>query len=226
MKMHGVLDAFAAEAQALGRGLIGIADPQWERPTRCEPWSVRELLGHVCVGLGWLPGMLAAPAPESAETSAAEYYRPDDRFNEATNAKRIDLGRNRLAHLASGALASEFAAAWQEVERQCRREPEGRVVRTRHGDAMLLTDFLRTRVVEIAVHGLDLSDALGRGSWLSGPAARVVLELLVGAEADRAVTELGWSEELLLRKATGRSDVTAAESARLAGLGIRWLTLG
>jgi hypothetical protein len=31
------------------------------------------------------------------------------------------------------------------------------VVLTRHGDRMLLTEFLRTRVLELAVHGLDLA---------------------------------------------------------------------
>jgi hypothetical protein len=51
---------------------------------------------------------------------------------------------------------------WQQVDRLCRAEPEGRVVRTRHSDPMLLSEFLLTRVVEVAVHGLDLADALGR----------------------------------------------------------------
>ncbi|MFI8504487.1 hypothetical protein ACIGFK_39190 [Streptomyces sp. NPDC085524] len=43
-----------------------------------------------------------------------------------------------------------------------RKESERRVVRTRHGDAMLLADFMLTRVFEVAVHGSDLADALGR----------------------------------------------------------------
>jgi len=34
-------------------------------------------------------------------------------------------------------------------------------VLTRHGDVMLLTEFMRTRVLELAVHGLDLAAGVG-----------------------------------------------------------------
>lgn len=51
----------------------------------------------------------------------------------------------------------------------CQREPDERVVKTRHGDAMLLSDFLSTRVLELAVHGLDVADAVGAEPWLSAP---------------------------------------------------------
>ncbi|MFI2780192.1 maleylpyruvate isomerase N-terminal domain-containing protein [Streptomyces sp. ALB3] len=35
-------------------------------PTRCAPWTVGDLLGHVCVVIHWLPGMLEASAPGEA----------------------------------------------------------------------------------------------------------------------------------------------------------------
>jgi hypothetical protein len=31
-----------------------------------------------------------------------------------------------------------------------------------HGDAMLLSDFLATRVVELALNGFDVADTVGR----------------------------------------------------------------
>ncbi|WP_420708660.1 maleylpyruvate isomerase N-terminal domain-containing protein [Streptomyces sp. NRRL S-1813] len=31
------------------RAFPGLPKTQWGRPTRCEPWSVHELLGHVRV---------------------------------------------------------------------------------------------------------------------------------------------------------------------------------
>ena len=225
MDLVQVSDAFAAECAALGRGLGEIAEVDWDRPTRCDPWSVRELLGHVCVVLGWVPGMLAAETPEQAEISAAEYYRPDHRFNAATNANRIDLGRKRVHDVPVGSLAAEFADVWRDVEARCRREPADRVVRTRHGDAMLLTGFLLTRVVEVAVHGLDLADAVEREPWLTRPAADLVLGLLIGDGAARA-DGLGWSRARLLRKATGREPLSAEESDQLNELGIQWLALG
>jgi uncharacterized protein (TIGR03083 family) len=216
---------FRAEAEALGSGIGEVSGPEWEHATRCDPWSVRELLGHVCVALGWVPGMLAGAAPLRAEISAAEYYRPDQRFSAATNATRIELGRQRVADLDAAALVAAFGNVWRDVEARCRREADDRVVRTRHGDAMSLSSFMLTRVVEVAVHGLDLADALERDPWLTRPAADLVLGLLIGDGVSRA-TAVGWDQVRLLRKATGRSPLSAEESEQLTGLGVHWLALG
>lgn len=129
----------------------------------CVPWTVRELLGHVAVVVGRLPGMVAGEAPARATVSAVDYYRGDGRFSPETNGRRIELARERAARAAEGNdLAAEFAEVWRLAARVCAAEPDDRVVRTRHGDPMLLTDFLVTRVVEVAVHGLDLAAAVGR----------------------------------------------------------------
>lgn len=91
---------------------------------------------------------------------------------------------------------------------------------------MLLSEFLLTRVVEVAVHGLDLADALGREPWLTSSAGDAVLELLLGAEQLAAADELGWSQPHFLRKATGREPLDESETAQIEQLGIRWLALG
>ncbi|MFE4818386.1 maleylpyruvate isomerase N-terminal domain-containing protein [Streptomyces sp. NPDC056704] len=172
--------------------------------------------------IAWLPGMLAASAPTCAEVSAVEYYRPDERFAPGTNA-----AQDHAAEQLSGAApADAFNAAWQEVARLCRAEPEGRVVRTRHGDSMLLSEFLLTRVVEVAVHGLDLADALGREPWLTAEAADLVQGLLLGPDGAAALEKLGWGQLRFLRNATGREPITREEASDVSRLGIRWLTLG
>ena len=244
-----MLDAFRLEAHGLSQAVAGLSEDEWDLPTRCAPWSVRELVGHIRVVIAWLPGMLSAPQPEAAEVSAAEYYRPDNRFAPQTNAARIGLAQQHAAGQVSGpALAADFAETWQRVDRLCHAEPPVRVVLTRHGDAMLLSEFLVTRVVEIAVHGLDVADALGREPWLTPQAGEFVLELLLGpghrelpggADTNEhmaplppqdvvrlALGELGWDRPRLLRKATGREPLDIAEAARVERLGIRWLTLG
>ena len=101
--------------------------------------TILDLLGHVCVVIDWLPAMLDAPAPGKAEISAAEYYRPDDRFSPQANGTRIALAQDRAARSADGAaFAEDFAATWRRVERLCRIQPVSRTVRMRHGDADLL----------------------------------------------------------------------------------------
>ena len=227
MPEEPVLEAFRLEARGLSQAVEGLSEHEWDLPTRCEPWSVRELLAHIRVATAWLPGLLAAPAPARAEVSAVEYYRPDDRFSPQTNAVRIGLAQDQAAEHANGAaLAEDWAATWQQVYGRCRNEPPDRVVRTRHGDAMLLSQFLITRVVEIAVHGLDLADALERDPWLTPESADVVTELLLGPGHVTTVRELGWGRQEFLRKATGRRPLERAEVAQIERLGIRWLTLG
>ncbi|MEU8033066.1 maleylpyruvate isomerase family mycothiol-dependent enzyme [Streptomyces sp. NPDC049099] len=221
------LEAFQLECAALGDAVAELSEAEWNLPTRCAPWTVRDLLGHVCVVIDWLPAMLDAPEPGEAEISAAEYYRPDDRFSPQTNGKRIALAQDRAAKPADGAaFAEDFTATWRRVDRLCQDQPGGRTVRTRHGDAMLLSEFLLTRVVEVAVHGLDLADALGREAWLTPEAGDAVAELLLGAEHAPAADKLQWSRSRFLRKATGREPLTEAEAAQVERLGIRWLALG
>ncbi|MDX3309802.1 maleylpyruvate isomerase family mycothiol-dependent enzyme [Streptomyces sp. ME08-AFT2] len=222
------MEAFRLEAGQLTQGVTGLSAAEWRLPTRCAPWTVSELLAHVRVVIAWLPDMLAAPAPDRAWVSAVEYYRPDDRFAPDTNAARVALAQDHAAEQLSGAaLADDFNATWQQVGRLCQAEPEGRVVRTRHGDPMLLSEFLVTRVVEVAVHGLDLADALGREPWLTTQAADLVQDLLLGGpDGATALEKLGWSQLRFLRKATGREPITREEASDVSRSGIRWLTLG
>ncbi|MGW7231548.1 maleylpyruvate isomerase family mycothiol-dependent enzyme [Streptomyces cyaneofuscatus] len=204
------LEAFQLECGALGDAVAGLSDAEWNLPTRCPPWTVRDLLGHVCVVIDWLPAVLDAPSPPEAEISAVEYYRPDDRFSPQTDAKRIALAQDRAARPADGgAFAEDFAATWRRAYRLCRDQPGGRTVRTRHGDAMLLSEFVLIRVVEVAVHGLDLADALGRETWLTPAAGDAVAQLLLGAEHAPAADKLEWSRSRFLRKATGREEGAA-----------------
>lgn len=227
MDNEWILTAFRAESERLTEAVTGLSEREWDLPTACEPWRVRELLGHVRVVVGWVPGMLEGPAPARAEVSAVEYYRPDERFSAETNAARIALATEHATAQGGGqTLAEDFADTWQNVHRLCRAEPTGRVVVTRHGDAMLLSDFLLTRVVEVAVHGLDLAAALGRDPWLTPQAGGAVEELLLGAEGVSRVRGLGWDQVTFLRKATGREAISADEAERVRGLGVRWLTLG
>ncbi len=72
--MNQVRAAFRDECVRLGE-VLGTLDPaDLDRPTRCAPWTVAELLAHVRTGAGRLADMLAAPAPARAEVDAAGYF--------------------------------------------------------------------------------------------------------------------------------------------------------
>lgn len=235
--MDTVRGAFRDECGRLEEVLGGLADGDLDRPTTCPPWTVRDLLAHVRTGAGRLVDMLAAPAPERAEVDAAGYFGAA-KFTPEVDRDRID-GARREAHALPGVpeVAAGFARAWRATDAAVAGQPPGRLVRTRHGDAMTLTEFLRTRVVEVAVHGLDLADALGRPPWLTPTAAAVVADLLTGGSPaprggaptrpGRALPDgLGWDALTLVRKATGRSALTDRERALVDRSGFRWLSFG
>jgi hypothetical protein len=99
---------------------------------------------------------------------------------------------------------------------------------------MLLAEFMRTRVLEVAVHGLDLAAGLDCPPWLTVPAAEVVADLVLpagpaggGAAAAMVLRErLSWDRATLVAKLTGRAGLTEAERAAVDEQGIRWLALG
>src|SRR5690349_510870 len=124
MDLERVVEAFGAESARLGEVALGWTERDWDLATRCEPWRVRDLFGHVRVAVARLPGMLAGASPERAQVSAREYYRPDERFSAATNDTRISSAQEHAADFPDGrALAEAFVATWQNVHRLCGAEP-------------------------------------------------------------------------------------------------------
>ena len=224
-----IREAFGAEARQLSGVLAALDEAAFARPTTCDPWTVAELVCHLQMAVGRLSRMLAAPEPARADlVPAAGYYRADQRFSPATNADRIQSAQRGAAALA-GAVARvrDFEAARRQAELALGSAAPGRVVRTRHGDPMLLTEFLRTRVLELAVHGLDLAAALDREPWMTSQAAQVTEDLLLpSAAAGRLRAETGWDRVGLIARLTGRHPVTPAETRLIRSAGIEQLALG
>ena len=222
-------EAFGAEGRQLSRVLAGLDDAAFARPTGCAPWTVAELAYHVRMTMGRLPGMLAVPEPAGPDlVSAAGYYRADRRFSTATNTGRVESAQRGAAGLAGAtARARDFEIARRQAELALRDAAPGRVVATRHGDRMLLTEFPRTRVLELAVHGLDLAAALDREPWMTAQAAQVTEDLLLSpAAAGRLRAETGWDRVGLIARLTGRHPATPAETGLIQSAGIGRLALG
>ncbi|WP_444948138.1 maleylpyruvate isomerase N-terminal domain-containing protein [Micromonospora ureilytica] len=221
--MRSVRAAFSAECGRLSEILAELTDDDLVRPTDCPPWNVQGLIAHIRTGVGRLTDMLAAPAPPRAEVDAAGYFGTA-KFTAEVDADRIAGGQREALRVGRAALATEFDRAWRATEAAIAAAPPDRVVRTRHSDAMRLGEFLRTRVVEVGVHGLDLAAALGRPPWLTPPAAAVIGDLLTGGRPTPA--GLSWDRLTLIRKATGRAVLTAPERTVIDAAGFRWLAFG
>jgi len=241
VQLGEVLQTFRQESAAFSAAIGDLSVTEWDQPTRCEPWSVRELVAHVSIAVARVTQMLAAPPsppttspvttpatmPAMPPVSALGYYRPDHRFSAEANSTRVQVAGEHAARLQTEpALAEDFEATWQHVAASCAAEPEGRLVRTRHGDVMYLSQFLATRVIEVAVHGIDVADAVRRPAWVTTPAHDLVRGLLFGRAGASALDRFGWDRAGFLRRATGRQPLDAAEADLVAQLGMEWLTLG
>lgn len=223
MERKRLLEALDAECARLGEVLAALTDREAAAPTRCVPWDVAALAAHTVGALGRVRTALDEEAPPRAEVSAAGYYAPDARFSPEVDADRIDSAvRAATRHGDAAEPGRRLRELWADLEPRLRAEPEGRVVRTRHGDAMALEDFLLTRVLELVVHGIDLADALGRTPWTSPEGAGAV-ELLLFGEAGRPD---GLDAPSSLRAATGRHLVGGPTAEDLKGSGVRFLALG
>jgi uncharacterized protein (TIGR03083 family) len=217
--------AFSAEAAALSAAIHAAPPADLEKPTCCPPWTVREEFAHTVEAVSRTLEMLGQPAPTGLPVATARYFVADRRFEPAVDTVRVDRARQLAAARPAGALIDWFDREWQAVASAVDSVPGDRLVTTRHGDPMRLTDFQVTRVFELAVHGLDLADGLGVPPWLTPEAAAVVDGLLLGLDAPKARQALGTDSAGLIRYATGRTPLAAADREQLDRLGISWLTL-
>jgi uncharacterized protein (TIGR03083 family) len=231
MPRKATADALIAEAAALSSVVTRLDSTDLSPPSPCSPWTVGALICHVLIGADRIAQALAEPEDAADDLiSTAAYYRPDERFSATTNADRIATAQalaDRLVPTGPRALAAELDRRCAESAELLTAAPTDRAICTRHGDRMLLTDFARTRVVELGVHGLDAAIGLNRQPWLTDEAAGVLEDLLLpegGAQQVRAT--LGCDRTGLIARLTGRIPLSAADAERIAGRGVTRLALG
>ncbi len=231
MTLDATADAFRAEASALCAVVAGLTDADLGRPSPCPPWTIAGLLCHVIIATDRVrPAIEAAGRAHGDVVTAAGYYRPDERFSATVNADRIDVAAALAARLGTvAAIRAELTAATERTLAILAAGPADQLVRTRHGDPMLLSEFAVTRVVELGVHGLDLAAGLDRQPWLTSEATVVLIDLLVpgGASTAQALcARLECDRTGLVARLTGRVPLSATDSAVLAEYGLTRLALG
>ena len=229
MVQNAVSAALDAEAAALLSVAAGLTDADLDQASPCPPWTVGELECHVLIGASRIGPALAEPQRSDGPLiSTAEYYRRDQRFSANTNADRIESARALARRLSGpGEIAAELDRRCHESAELLAAAPAGRTVITRHGDRMLLSDFARTRVVELAVHGLDLAQGVSRPPWLTSEAADVLEDLLLPAGgSSQLCRDLGCDRVGLIARLTGRTSLSHAEQQVLSEAGIPRLVFG
>ncbi|GEK80257.1 maleylpyruvate isomerase family mycothiol-dependent enzyme [Agrococcus baldri] len=175
-------------------------------------WSLRELIGHASRAISTVTDYLAAPEPAASTVrSASEYLElvlrrqgDDEAIALRGKAAAQQLGDDlpsALARLASAAIAAVDAAG-----------PERRIaIGAGDGVAMPLGEYLRTRVFELTVHGVDIADAAGL-EWT--PPTAHLIDALHLAAVNASARHVGVEA---LRYLTGRRPEAGLEGVLAAG---------
>jgi uncharacterized protein (TIGR03083 family) len=207
-----ILFVLAGECARAAESLSDLDGAAFARPTRCPPWNVKELSAHVWNALDRLPSFLADEEPDAATADAVSYWRSYEPAADAASiaARATDVA----ARFADGpGLARSFDEHWRACVEAARAHDPGRLLRTRVAD-IRLDEFAATRVLEVAVHGLDLARALDRPPWITPAGAEVtvaILRRLLGGDPPAR-----WEDVAFIEIGTGRR---APDERELAELG-------
>jgi uncharacterized protein (TIGR03083 family) len=211
------------ECRRVSALLLALSEEEFRRPTRCEPWDAKELTAHLYRSLMRIPTSLDDDAPAVADTDSVTYWRS---YDVPTDAPVIAAhARATAAEYETGAeLAAAFDELWRTALDRARSADPGRLVHVWWGPNLRLDDFLTTRVLEVVVHGLDMTQALRRAPIASDEGIRMVKETLDGLLGHPA--PMHWSDIELIEKGTGRLPLSDADVEELGSVADAFPLLG
>jgi uncharacterized protein (TIGR03083 family) len=216
--MTVVLDALRAESDRFGATLAALSPDDWQRPTRCPPMDLRRLTAHALRGAERIIEFLGRPPTDPpADVDAVSYFRYDPAV------VGPDVVR-RAAEAAGSRTGAEIAALWATTW------PDALALADKHLDddpilasplgKIRLSEYVRTRVVEVGVHAMDVRDALGEEPDPSPEGVAVVCGVLAGLLS--AEPPPGLDGVRFILTGTGRAPLDAKERKALGPLVARF----
>ncbi|MEQ4209909.1 maleylpyruvate isomerase N-terminal domain-containing protein [Actinopolymorpha sp. B17G11] len=214
-----VLEAFRDEAEALDSVVEKLSADDFRRPTNCPPWDVKELIVHIAVVLPPYP-LRVADSSTPDITEPADYYRRPDRTRPDYHGGIAARAVETAAEIADGAAAGRLLAErWRTAWRDWSERDLSGLVTLSVGTSRL-DDYIVTRVISHAAHGLDLALSLGVEPWTTGRALAVMRPVFVSLLGAEPPTH--WSDQALFERATGRRGLDREDRAALGACADRW----
>jgi len=220
-------DAFKAlrgECEELSKVVLDLPEDDFARPTRCTAWNVKELMGHIYRDIDRINAALSSEPPGEATDDSVSYWRA---YDPATDAPDIaERAKERADMYSTG---HDLAAAWEELWPRTLELAEdadpARLVQT-WGPVTRFDEYLKTRVLEVTVHRMDLEDALGRKGWGTDAAVSIVDDILEGLLGEQPPSDLEWDVVDFIETGTGRRALADSERKILGRLADRFPLLG
>jgi uncharacterized protein (TIGR03083 family) len=172
-KLQPYIDAWTHSIESVNDLVSPLPEGQWNRPTECPYWSVRDIVSHI---IGFECELLGDPRPIHTLPSDLRHIT-----NEAARYTEVPVDIRR--HHTSPEMTSELEYTIIRRSRQLRnesREP-GAVVRAIGGGEVTLEEQLWRRAFDVWVHEQDLRRALDTPGNLASPAAVLARDLLLRA---------------------------------------------
>lgn len=186
---------FIEASDSFVRLLGQVGDDQWENPG-LGAWTVRSLSGHTARAILTVETYLSHDEAGSVTIPSAEDYYNEvlEQFTDhaSIEARGVEAG----AWLGEDPV-TQVSEALTRTRALIAEQPDDRIVSI-GGMGILLEQYLRTRVVELVVHSLDLARAIGADYTPPAGGLATAVSLLTGTAVHK-----GLGTELLLA-ITGR----------------------
>ncbi|MCH6162802.1 maleylpyruvate isomerase N-terminal domain-containing protein [Streptomyces marispadix] len=209
------MDLFSRSWAALRTAVAALPDEDFEQPSGCTGWLVRDLVCHLVIDAQDVLITLVTPAESEPTVDALTYW--DVGHRPPTGEDPLDALTVRLAaaYEQPGLLRFHLDDVGSAAGRAARLADPGLRVSTRD-EVLTVGDYLTAYVMEWTLHHLDLAAHLPE---VTGPPAealarcRAMLEEIAGAAFPASFTD----EDALLI-GTGRREPTDAERAELGAM--------
>ncbi|MDX6327662.1 MAG: hypothetical protein QOI83_45 [Streptomycetaceae bacterium] len=162
-QLQPYIDAWTHSIESVNDLVGPLPEGEWNRPTECPYWSVRDVVSHI---IGFECEMLGDPRPIHSLPS-------DLRHITSEFARYTEVPVDTRRHHTAPEMTSELEYTIIRRSRQLRnetRDPQHRL-RGPVGQEMTLEELLWTRTFDVWVHEQDLRRALNKPGNLDSPAA-------------------------------------------------------
>jgi len=155
------------ELAAVQRVFAGLSEDEWRLPTKLVPvdpglphWTVFELAGHFDIAIGLTRMLIAgAEASQPARDRTSFFINPRSETGPVVYDYAYTMVQGKTPADMPGVLQETFSKTVAEA----RAVPAG-TVGPGYFAPMRVDEFVASRIVEAVVHGIDLTQALGRDS--------------------------------------------------------------